>query len=222
MPASSTETDAPDEDEETQDWEDDAHISDHLEACYRAIFGHAHVWYHHNLPQKHVFVDAHVSRRILSLWDFYTRFEEVKQLFRQHNFIAEYAALRTATGGVEVTADEAVVRLTSLHAAIQEKGVQWVQDFVADFIRAHDPPGVEDVDHADEAVDEEILALLQDYRPPQPFDDLGGFLNSPRPYRRDARAHEARDSVTDKENIAPDSRAAHLSVLLERLRALRV
>jgi hypothetical protein len=168
-------------------------------------------------------VNAHEGRRILSLTDFYNHFEEVLQLFRQHNFIAEYEVLHTGTAGwgpYHVPTDEAVIRLTSLHTAIHKKTVQWVANFILEFIHAHDPPGVEDTDYVEETVDDEILTLLRDYRPFTPFDNISDYFNTPWFYSPHARGDEQLDSVMDKENIDPSACALHLSALLAQLKTL--
>jgi hypothetical protein len=238
MSASSAHTDDPEEDEdETQDfgedWEDEMyqfeasqnHVDVCMKTCYRAIFGFTFLS-NFNLLQAHAFIHALEDRRILTLADFYTYFEDVRQLFRQHNFIAEYEALPTDTPGWapnHVPFDEAVIRLKSLHIAIAKQGVHHVRELILDFIDAHDQPDglITPINDAWEAVDEEILALLKDFRPYQPLDNISGFFNTPRTYNPDARAHEHGDSSDNKENIDPDSRA-HVSALLDQLKTLTV
>jgi hypothetical protein len=237
MSASSTHTDDPEEDEdETQDHEDweaemyqfeasHNHVDSCMKTCYRAIFGFTFLS-NFTLSRAHDFIHALEDRLILTLADFYTHFQEVLTLFQQHNFIAEYEALPTNTPGWgphHVPSNEAVIRLKSLHNAIQKRGVQYVRDSILEFIDAHDQPDglIMPINNAWEAIDEEILALLKDFRPYQPLDNLNGFFNTPRTYNPDARAHEHGDSSDNKENIDPDSRA-HVSALLDQLKTLTV
>jgi hypothetical protein len=189
---------------------DDTEINENegrLYVCYYAIFGlqcfrtvHLDKWT--SFERGHLHPGGN-GPRIRTLQDFYNHFDHVQELFRNNNFIEEYARMYKDSETFRsnhVTTDQANYRLRCLYTAIYVEGVEYVKQQISNIVSAHSSAGLI---HSG-LVSRDILILIGDekYTPRTSFDNSDSYFNT-QPENDDAHQSRLFGDRKAKENTHP-------------------